>query len=361
MAKSGGPASRSGHGRRRYLRWLAVFVVLALTFEYVVLPQLAGTENVLKSLSRLPPFLMIGALCLQVGSWLSYSALTSVVLPGSARPSYFTLIRIDLCDSAVNHVVPGGGTTSAAARYRLLTLAGVPPREALSAATIQTLGAYLILGALFGVGLVFMAGQVSVNRNYAVAGAVVLVLFGVALVLLVVLGRHLDAAVRVARAVARAVPRLHPDGAERFVRTVAGETRIFHAEPRRSAEGIGLATLRWVLDAASLWVLLAAFGHQVGAGQLIVAYCLANLVAMVPLTPGGVGLVEGLLVPTLTGFGTPAGVAVLGVLSWRILQYWLPIPVGALAYLTLRLGVLRHAARRPRGIVLPGAGGMRRS
>ncbi|MDM7989330.1 YbhN family protein [Arthrobacter sp. zg-Y877] len=339
------------------MRRLGIVVLLVLIFEYVVLPQLVGADNVLRSLVRLPLIVLVGAVCLEVGSWLSYSALTRVVLPGTSRPSYFTLVRIDLCDTAVNHVVPGGGTTSAAARFRLLTLAGTPPQDALSAATIQVLGANLVLGALFGLGLLSMLGKVNTSRDYAAAGIVVLVLFAAVVALLTILDRHLQGAVRTARAVARAVPGLHEDSAERFVRTVADETRMFRAHPRRLLAGISLATLRWILDAACLWVLLAAFGHVLGPGELLVAYSLAGLVAMVPLTPGGVGLVEGLLVPTLAGFGTPSGIAVLGVLSWRIIQFWLPIPVGALAYLSLRFGVLRHEHRRRREIVLTGARG----
>ncbi|MCQ1956585.1 flippase-like domain-containing protein [Arthrobacter sp. zg-Y826] len=349
--------SRHSSRRRRYLRAMAVAVVLVLVFEYAVLPQLVGIDNVLRSLAGLPLIVLVGALCLEVTSWLSYSALTRVVLPGTSRPSYFTLVRIDLCDTAINHVVPGGGTTSAAARFRLLTLSGSPPQDALSAATIQVLGANLVLGALFGIGLLSMLGQVNVSGYYAAAGAVVLALFVLVVVLLTVLNRHLAGAVRVVRSVAGAVPLMHPDSAEKFVRTVAGETQMFRAQPRRLLAGVALAALRWLLDAACLWVLVAAFGHVLGPGELLVAYSLAGLVSMVPLTPGGVGLVEGLLVPTLTGFGAPSHVAVLGVLSWRILQFWLPIPVGALAYVSLRLGVLRRAGRRRREIVLTGANG----
>lgn len=71
---------------------------------------------------------------------------------------------------------------------------------------------------------------------------------------------------------------------------------------------------------------------------------------MLPLTPGGIGIVEGVLIPTLMGFGAPAQVALVGVLGWRLVSFWLPIPVGALSWLTLR----RHRRERPRGPI--GAG-----
>lgn len=313
---------------------------MVLIFEYIVLPQLVGMPNVVHSMAGLPVIVLLGALVLQVGSWLSYSLLTRVLL-NERGITYFTLVRIDLCDAAVNRVVPGGGAASAAARYRLLTRAGIPPTEALSAATIQVVSADVVLGVLFGLGLLFMPGQLGANRYYGIAGAVVLVLFAVAVLSVLVLNRHLDDAVRAARGFARVLPWVRPDSAERFITTVANEAQLFRSRPRRLAAVVVLGGLRWLLDAASLWVLLAGFGHLMDPPRIMVGYSLAMLVAMLPLVPGGVGLVEGLLVPTLTGFGAPAGLAVLGVLSWRILQYWLPIPLGGLAYLSLRAGVLR--------------------
>jgi uncharacterized membrane protein YbhN (UPF0104 family) len=44
---------------------------------------------------------------------------------------------------------------------------------------------------------------------------------------------------------------------------------------------------------------------------------------------------EGFLIPTLVGFAVPRGIAIVGVLAWRALNFLLPIPLGAIAYLTL--------------------------
>lgn len=330
----------------RVLRWISVAVILLLILEYVVLPQILGSDNVFDALRRLTPVVLAGAAALEALSLCCYSALTREVLPGSRIPRYFTLLRIDLSDLAVNHVVPGGGTTSAALRYELLTRSGVRPQDALSAAMVQVVGANLVLGILFAVGLLASLGQVRVNRYFVIAGFVVLILLILSIVVLAVLDRYLAAAVRAARRTARFLRFIQPDSAERFVRTMAAETAMFRSDPRRFVRALVLILCYWGFDAACLWMLIAAFGHTLGPAELLVAYSLANLVAMAPLTPGGVGLVEGVLVPTLAGFGTPGGAAVLAVLSWRIFNFWLPIPVGGLAWLSLRLGVLRRGRRR---------------
>jgi uncharacterized membrane protein YbhN (UPF0104 family) len=98
------------------------------------------------------------------------------------------------------------------------------------------------------------------------------------------------------------------------------------------------AAINWLLDAASLWVFLSAFGETMPPDALIVAFGLANIMAVVPITPGGLGIVESIFIPTLVGFGATRSGATLGVLSYRIAQYWLPILFGAVAYLSLRVG-----------------------
>jgi hypothetical protein len=72
--------------------------------------------------------------------------------------------------------------------------------------------------------------------------------------------------------------------------------------------------------------------------------------AVIPITPGGLGIIEGIMIPTLVGFGVPRSVALLGVPAWRLAQFWLPIPLGALSYFTLRYG----PAPLDRGRGMPG-------
>jgi uncharacterized membrane protein YbhN (UPF0104 family) len=66
------------------------------------------------------------------------------------------------------------------------------------------------------------------------------------------------------------------------------------------------------------------------------AYGVAGLVGLVPITPGGLGVIEGTLVSGLVIVGGASGPVVLGVLTWRLLQFWLPVPVAAVAWLSLR-------------------------
>lgn len=108
--------------------------------------------------------------------------------------------------------------------------------------------------------------------------------------------------------------------------------------------------MNWLLDAAALWVFVTAYGHVMNPVALLLAYSIANLLAVLPITPGGLAIIEGVLIPSLIGFGVPGGIAVLGVVSWRLFQFWLPVPVAGLCYLSLRTpGWRERVAATPRG------------
>ena len=91
-----------------------------------------------------------------------------------------------------------------------------------------------------------------------------------------------------------------------------------------------------------------ALRYQPGFGPLAVAYAAANIASAIPITPGGLGVIEVTLVAVTVGFGAPRATAVLAVLGYRIVNYWLPLIPGAIAYLRLRLSApsLAAAARR---------------
>ena len=97
------------------------------------------------------------------------------------------------------------------------------------------------------------------------------------------------------------------------------------------------ASLNWLLDAASLWCFIAAFGSTVNPIELFAAYGIANVAGALPLTPGGLGVVDSAAPLLLVGFGVTRSVATLGVLAWRLVNFWLPIPVGAVSYVSLKV------------------------
>ena len=89
---------------------------------------------------------------------------------------------------------------------------------------------------------------------------------------------------------------------------------------------------RWALDFATLLAALAAVGSQPRPSLVLLAFCAAQILAQIPITPGGLGFVEAGLTAMLTLAGVSAGAAVLATFAYRLFSYWLPLPVGLAAF-----------------------------
>ncbi len=144
--------------------------------------------------------------------------------------------------------------------------------------------------------------------------------------------------------VADRLPFVKAETVTALVQKVADRMKILFSSSELLTRAGIWAAANWLLDAASLWVFLLAFGAHISPIDVLVGYGLANILAVIPLTPSGLGVIELTIVAVLKGFGVPGGVAAAGVLSWRLVNFWLPIPFGGAAYLSLRLGRPRAAA-----------------
>ena len=109
---------------------------------------------------------------------------------------------------------------------------------------------------------------------------------------------------------------------------------------RRGDPGLAGAVLWWVGDVAVLWASFEAFGASPALGVVVMAYFVGMLANTLPL-PGGIGGVDGGMVAALVAFGTDPGLAIVAVLAYRGIAFWLPILPGAAAWLSLRRTVAR--------------------
>jgi uncharacterized protein (TIRG00374 family) len=89
---------------------------------------------------------------------------------------------------------------------------------------------------------------------------------------------------------------------------------------------------KWAFDYFALICILAALGLRPEPALVLLAYGAAQLLSMIPATPGGLGFVEAGLVGLLALAGVNAGDAAVATLGYRLVSYWLPLPAGLVAY-----------------------------
>jgi hypothetical protein len=329
-------ASRRRRRVRSQVKWGVYAVGLFLVFEYLVLPQLAGARKSLDLLGRINVAYVIAGVGLEAAALVSYSQLTHTVLRREGPPRS-RLLRINLSSLAVSHIVPGGTAPGSALAYRLLTQSGVSGADAGFALAMQGVGSALVLNSIFWLALAVSLFLHGYNPLYAVAAGAGVVLIGAFAAVVWALTKGRKRSIEVMRRWADRVPFLNGETLELSVQRLSDRLRQFLDERQLLARAVIWAAAFWLFDAGSLFVFIAAFGKIVFPIDLLVAYGLAFVLAVIPITPSGLGVIEGVLIPTLIGFGVPKGPAVLGVLGYRLVNFWAPIPVGGISYLSLRL------------------------
>jgi uncharacterized protein (TIRG00374 family) len=318
-------------------RGVLIFIVL-LIIEYLVVPELVGAGKDLHLLGRVNTLWLVAGLVLEGASLFCYGLLTRALLPpGSVNPGLSRLFRIDLAAAAIAHVIPAGTVGSAGIGYRLFTAEGIKGGDAAVMMATKGLGSTLVLNALLWLSLVIsipLAGFHPIYVTVAITSAVLLLAiatlgFGIT--------RQSKRASRILRAIGNRIPGLTGDRLERAIREAGTSLSALGRDRRVLAASLTWASLNWLLDAGSLWCFVAAFGRFVNPAELFAAYGIANVAGVLPVTPAGLGVIDSVAPLLLVSFGVTRSVATLGVLGWRLVNFWLPIPAGAAAYVSLKV------------------------
>jgi uncharacterized protein (TIRG00374 family) len=333
---------------RRWRTWLpfvvtplrrgVLFFILVLIIEYLVVPELVGASKDLNLLGRVNPGWLAAGVLLEGASLFCYGLLTRALLPpGSVNPGLSRLFRIDLAAAAIAHVIPAGTVGSAGIGYRLFTAEGIKGNDAAVMMATKGLGSTVVLNVLLWLSLVIsipLAGFHPIYVTVAITGAVLLL--GIATLAFGVT-RQSQRASRILRGIGNRIPGLTADRVEQAIREAGHSLSALSRDRRTLASSLTWAALNWLLDAASLWCFVAAFGRLVNPVELFAAYGIANVAGALPVTPAGLGVIDSVAPLLLVSFGVTRSVATLGVLGWRLVNFWLPIPAGAAAYVSLKV------------------------
>jgi uncharacterized protein (TIRG00374 family) len=322
----------------RRLVFGALFVIAAVLGLYLLLPKLAGFNQTWGQLKRGDPFWLALGAALELLSVAGYAALFGTVFGrGMPRIDWRASIEIPLAGIAAIRLLAAAGAGGVAITVWALRRAGMPARVIACRMVASYVIQYSIyLGALIVSGLGLWFGLLSGPAPFALTVIPALLSAGgVALVAsmafvpndferrLTVLARHSG---RIGRIAARSATAPATVGAG--VRTALGLIR----ERRVGLLG---AVAYWGFDIAVLGLSFRAFGAGLPVAVLVMGYFLGTLGSLLPL-PGGIGGVEGGMIGAFAAFGVPGGRAVVGVLAYRAISFWLPTLPGIAGYIALR-------------------------
>jgi hypothetical protein len=321
-------AARTGLARRA---WPVVRVLLGLAVVGVAVwvllskgSELSGFSSVLKTFDW---YLVAPAVLLEILSYVCFAAMQyELFRAGHLRPPWRPLIKVAFGSQALTNSLPVGNAVATVYGFRWFRRFGADSTLAVwaLAGTLVAAMVSLSLVAVIGLGIAAEEGA-SLDLVPVLIGT-----FGVALALgsLFVYDRPLRAVVTwTVRASVRLTGWPRGDTAADIEQVMAWLTAV-----RLSWGQVGWivwwGTLNWLLDCAAFALMFVALDAPIPWKGLLLAYGAGQLAATLPITPGGLGVVEGSITLALVAFGGAGTDTAYAVLLYRVISFWFILALG---------------------------------
>lgn len=337
----------------------ALFIVSGVAFLYFVLPQISGVGRTVHRIGRGDTWWIAIGIVLEVCSFAGYVVLFRAVFTRErGRIGWRESYLITMAGLAATRLFAAAGAGGVALTAWALRRSGMRPRIVASRmvafmALLYAIYAVAVIvdGLGLGLGIFPGGGPAAITILPAVVAAVLIAAGGAVALLPGDIERRLGSwsagSGRAARLLARLVsaPALAAHGIRSAIALL-----------RTRQPGLLGAPAWWGFDVAVLWACFHAFGAAPPFTVILMAYFVGMLGNLLPL-PGGLGGVEGGMIGAFAIFGVEFNLAVLAVLTYRGIAFWLPTIPGALAYIQLRRTVARWRQDEAAAEQEPAAGG----
>jgi hypothetical protein len=328
-------------------RWKAVVkrsivVLVAGVALYLVLPELVDVFHSWPKLVTLNLLWFIPALVAEATHFACTFSLQRIALRTRA---WFSVITAQLAGNAISLIVPGGAAAGAAVQFRMLAVSGMDATDAvggLTAFSFLGIGGLLAL-PVFVLPVVLFGTPVSSGLvDAAIIGAIGFVLFVGLGAAFMVYEKPLCWAGKVAQATRNRLLRKRKPVEGLPDRLLEQRDLIREVLGQQWWQATLLSAGRLLFDYLCLLFSVRAVGAHPRPSLILLAYAVAGIIGLVPITPGGLGIVEASLSGLLVLAGLSGVQAVLATLAYRLASYWLPLMTGPFAY-----GIFKYRYRDP--------------
>ena len=269
------------------------------------------TEHQLASIPRWDIVCLVAVWA--AGLWL-HTIVLRRSLPGLSRTRAFAL---NLGGSSISNVLPFGGAAGIGLNYAMLRSWGYNRLQITAFATVSNLVVALVKIAIAVVGLIALSfmPDIAAQLSRPTSPGAIAVFSSVA----ILAGAGIWAYRRWGR---------RRDGG--VMAWVAQLWEQCAHVLRRGWRGLAVGGIGYpMLQVALMWSCLIALQVHVSVGAVLAAFAVERMLSLVPITPGGVGVVETAATATLVGFGADPVGAAAGIVLFRVFSYLIEIPLGA--------------------------------
>jgi uncharacterized protein (TIRG00374 family) len=329
----------------------AIPVVVAGVTLYVVAPRLVEVFASFPRLADVDVVWLLVSLAAQAAHFACTFALQRIAL---RTRRWFPVVTAQLAGNAISLIMPGGAAVGAALQFRMLAALGTDASEAVVGLTAFSLLGVVGLLALpvFALPVVVFGAPINQSLlNAALLGAVAFVLFAAFGAVLLMTDRPVAVVGRTVERIRNRLLRRRQPMSGLAVKLVEQRDLIRSVLGSRWWEALLLSAGRLAFDFLCLLCALRAVGSHPRPSLVLIAYAVTGIIGYLPITPGGLGIVEASLSGFLVLAGVSSGAAVLATLAYRIASYWLPLVAGPFAYGAFKIRCRREPAvpARPAG------------
>jgi putative heme transporter len=338
------PVQHRTSRRRSILRrwWPRARFLLALGVVAVVVWVLASHTDELSGLSaafrNLNWWWIPVAVVAEAASFVCFAGMQYELLKsGGLEPPKWPLLKTAVASQAIANSLPGGSAVAAVYGFRWYRRFGADTTLAAWAMVGTLIGAFVSLSLVATIGLALATGEgASLDLIPVIIGAFLLT---VVIGALFVYERPLVVVLTWALRASRSILKRPKGDAELAIQPIMQWVMSVRLGWRQIIKIVLWGTANWLFDCTCFAVMFMAVGSTIPWKGLLLAYGAGQLAAALPITPGGLGAVEGSITIALVAFGGPRVTTVDAVLLYRIISFWLVLLVGWGAWGDLALEV----------------------
>jgi uncharacterized protein (TIRG00374 family) len=316
------------------------FLALSAICIYFFAPSIAEVFSAYDRLGEVQPLFLLPATLCAIASFACVWVVQALAL---GTRDWFSVSTSQLAGNAFNRITPGGGATGTALQANMLADAGFDVAHAATALTVQSVlsTASIVALPVFALPFIIFGTQVpsGLLQAFWIGIPVFLLMVGIGTAVLVA-----DAPLRgLARAITWSRRKLRKPADDTLAaRLLESRDRILREIGPQWQLALGASIARWLFEYGVLLLALCGLSAEPDPALVLLAFVVASVLGLIPFTPGGLGFVEAGLAATLAVAGISTGDALVATLVYRLLTFWLPIPLGGFAATWFRRRHPRH-------------------
>jgi uncharacterized protein (TIRG00374 family) len=127
----------------------------------------------------------------------------------------------------------------------------------------------------------------------------------------------------------------NPERASRVIEELVSDLNLLAEQPQKTLRALMISLFFYLVNASLLYFSFYVFGYQPNLPLLLLGLTTSSVLSLLSLFPEAPGVAEASLVTVFVGLGFPAHVSLFACLLYRLVSYWLPLPLGIFVYLDL--------------------------